>query len=252
MSKKRRWLAMLSIASLFIAVGGCSDDDDIIPRQEVSPDQAEALIEDAVPFMLEFGTDLADLVELIYLDKSGGSNKQATCEPIPGIDTEYFCTVATAGEVCTEDPVNSELVFDNCTETGSDPGMLDGTVGVKASTASFDLLFALDVDDGSMTGSVLIALGDPCVTVSYTNFEIEEGSVSNTLNGSNTICPESASGTISVTVNATGIQRFLMEISFDGGIPTILIVSPTTQMPLYTCTYNPLNETAQCFAYNDF
>ena len=250
MSKKRRWLAMLSIASLFIAVGGCSDDDDIIPNQQVSGDQAAALIEDAVPFILEFGNDIADLVELIYLDKSGGWNKQATCVPIPGVDTEFFCTDSADGQVCTEDEVNSELVFDNCTETGPEPGMLDGTVTVTAGTVDFDLLFALDVDDGSMTGTVQVTLGDPCATVSYTNFEIEEDGVSNTLNGTTTICPESASGTLSVTVSAPGIQRFLMEINFNTG--AIIIVSPTTQEPLYTCVYDPGNETAYCMPYGEF
>lgn len=250
MSKKRRWLAMLSIASLFIAVGGCSDDDDIIPNQQVSEDQAASLVGDAVPFILEFGADIADLLEMIYLDKSGGWNKQAMCVPIPGIDTEFFCTVPTAGEVCTEDEVNSELVFDNCTETGMDPGGLDGTVTVVAGGSSFDMLFDLDVDDGSITGAVLVLLDDPCATLTYTDFEIEEDGVSNTMSGTTTICPETANGTLSVTVNAPGIQRFLMEVNFNTGV--IIIVSPTTQEPLYSCFYDPFTESASCFPFGEF
>lgn len=251
MSKKRRWLAMLSIASLFIAVGGCSDDDDPIQAQQVSGDQAEALIEDALPFILEFGTDLADLLEAVYLDKAGDWNKQAECVPIPGIESEFFCTDPADGEICTTSATESDWVFDNCIETGFDPGTLDGMVAVTEVGNTFDLDFNLDVDDGSMIGLIEIVLGE-CVTVTYTNFEIEEGSVSNTINGSSTLCGESASGELDVTVNATGIQRFLMQISFNQGIPTILIVSPTTMTPLYSCTYNPLSETAQCFPFGEF
>jgi hypothetical protein len=247
MSKKRRWLAMLSIASLFIAVGGCSDDDDdVIQAQEVSANQAENLIEGAVPFILEFGTDLADLLEAVYAPKVGDWNKQAECVPIPGIEAEFFCTDPADGEVCSTSETESEWVFNNCVETGMDPGTLDGTVAVTASGNTYDLDFNLDVDGGSMTGLLQVLLGE-CVTVTYTGFEIEEDDVRNTIDGTTEVCPESYDGTIDVTVNATGIQRFLMEITFFNGVPTIVIVSPSTQMPLYTCTYNPLSETAQCF-----
>lgn len=251
MSKKRRWLAMLSIASLFIAVGGCSDDDDVIPNQQVSADQAANLIEGAVPFILEFGTDLAALLEAFYLDKAGDWNKQAECESIPGIETEFFCTVPADGEICTTSATESNWMFDNCVETGMDPGTLDGTVGVTKSGDTFDMDFNLVVDDGSMTGLVRVAPGE-CVTVTYTDFEIYEDGVRNTINGSNTVCSQSASGTLNVTVNATGIQRFLMEIAFLQAIPTITVIDPSTQTPLYSCTYNPLSENAQCFPYGDF
>jgi hypothetical protein len=240
---------MLSIASLCIAVGGCSSDDDGIQNQPVSGDQAAALIGDAVPFILEFGADIGDLLEAVYLAKGGGSNKQAGCVPIPGMEADYFCTDPADGQVCSDDEVNSEWVFDNCLETATDPGTLDGTVTVTASTSTYDLLFALDIDGGSITGLLQVILGE-CATLNYTNFEIEADGVSNTLNGTNTICPESASGALSVTVNAPGIQRFLMEINFSSG--TILIISPSTQEPLYTCVFDPGSQTAYCMPYGDF
>jgi len=248
MTGKSRWLAMLCIASLFIAVGGCSDDDDVIPNQQVSADQAAALIEDAVPFVLEFGSDIADLLEEV-LDKKSGNQTRQTCVPMPGIETEFLCTVPSAGEVCPVDETTVEWVFSNCTETGPDPSILDGTVTVTGSTFSFDLLFDLDVDDGSINGSMQVTLGE-CPTISYQGLEIEEDGVSNTLNGASTICPDSASGTVSVTTNAPGIQRFLMEINFNTG--AILVISPTTQEPLYSCFYNPDTLSAQCFPFGEF
>jgi len=252
MTKNSRWVAMLCIASLFIAVGGCSDDDDVIQRQQVSADQAAALIEDAVPFIVEFGSDIADLLEAVSSGKSGNMSRQVECVPIPGFDSEFFCTVPADGAVCPVDAMTTEWVFANCVETGFDPGTLDGTVTVTEAGNTFDLDFGLDVDGGSMTGLMQVVLGDPCVTVTYTGFEIADGGVSNTIDGTNTICPESVTGTLNVTVNATGIQRFLMEISFVQGIPTILVVDPSTSAPLYTCQYNPLSETAQCFPFEEF
>lgn len=252
MSKKPRWLAMLCIASFFIAVGGCSDDDDPILSQPVSADQAAALIEDAVPFILEFGTDIADLLEAVSVNKSGNLSRQIECTPIPGLEADFFCTDPAAGEICPVNGMTTEWVFTNCMETAPDPGMVDGTVTVTESGNVFDLDFDLDVDDGTINGLMVVELGDPCVTITYTDFDLNEGDVSNTLNGTNTICPESISGTLDVSVKATGIQRFLMEISFVQGIPTVLVVSPLTQEPLYTCTYNPLSETAQCFPFGDF
>jgi hypothetical protein len=251
MSKKRRWLAMLSIASLFIAVGGCSDDDDVIQNQPVSGDQAAALIEDAVPFILEFGADIADLIEAASNGKSGNMSRQVECIPMPGLEADYFCTDPADGEICPVSAMTTEWRFNNCVETGEDPGTLDGTVTVTESGNTFTLVFDLAVDDGSMTGTMDVELGDPCVTVTYTGFEFDEGSVSNTINGTNTICPESVSGSLDVTVNASGIQRFLMQISFSQGFATILIINPATQIPLYSCTFNPLSQTAECFSYGD-
>jgi hypothetical protein len=245
---------MLCIASLFVAVGGCSDDDDVIQSQQVTADQAAALIEDAVPFIVQFGSDIADLLEAIYAKKAAGAGNvaaQQTCTPIPGLEAEYFCTMPEDGEVCPVDANTAELVFSNCTETAADPGTLDGTVTITQDGSSFDLLFDLDVDGGRIDGPLQVTLGE-CVALTYTGFVIEEGSVENTLDGTNTICPDTVTGTLNVSVNATGIQRFLMEIAFVQGIPSILIVSPTTQEPLYSCTYNPLTETADCFPFGDF
>jgi hypothetical protein len=250
MTKKSRWPVMLCIASLFIAVGGCSDDDDVFQPKQVSADQAAALVEEAVPFILEFGSNIADLLEAVNSGKAADrSNKQA-CVPIPGLESDYFCTVPEDGAVCPVNETTTEWVFSNCLETGFDPGILDGTVTVTESGNSFDLLFALDVDSESMTGSIQVTLGESCVTVNYSDFELGTGGGSNTINGDNTLCDDdSVSGTLSVTVDASGIQRFLMEIDFTQGI---LIISPSTQEILYSCTYNPQSETAQCFPYGEF
>jgi hypothetical protein len=241
---------MLCVASLFIVVGGCSDDDgdNVIRTQQVTADQAEVLIEDAIPFILEFGTDIADLMEAIFAKNAAAAGDllaQQECAPIPGLEADYFCTDPGDGEVCPVDEAVTELVFTDCVETAPDPGMLDGKVTVTEAGSTLDLLFALDVDDGRIGGGLEITYGD-CVTLTYNSLVIEEGSVESTINGTNEICPVSNSGTLDVTVNATGIQSFLMEINFAGVIPTIAVISPSSGLPLFNCTYNPVTETAQC------
>ena len=250
MTRTSRWLAMLSIALLFIAVGGCSDDDEVIQTLPVSGDQAANLIVEVVPEIFGFGEVIADLLEAASAGKSGNMSRQPTCTPLPGLETDYFCTDPEDGEICPVDETTTEWVFNSCVQAeGDDPGTLDGTVTVTQSGNTFDLVFNLDVDGGPMTGDLTIVLGDPCVTATYTDFEFETDSASTTIDGSTTICPESASGNLDVVVNAPGIQRFLMQISFYEGVPTIVIVNPSTMLPLYTCTFIPLNQTAQCFTY---
>jgi hypothetical protein len=252
MTKKSRWLAMLCIASLFIAVGGCSDDDDPIQAQQVDQQQAEAVVGDALDFLLTFGVDIADLIEAANAGKAGDMSKQQMCAPIPGLESEFFCTVPTAGEVCPVDEMTTEWVFSNCLQAaGDDPDTLDGTVEVTETGNVFDLDFDLDIDGGSLIGLMQVTLGE-CVTITYNGLEIDEDGATFDLDGSVTLCGDTPSGTLTVTANATGFQRFIMQVSFPQGIPTVVIISATSQEPLFTCTYTPLTESAQCFPFGDF
>jgi hypothetical protein len=244
----QKCLAMLCVASLFIVCGGCSDDDDPVVRtQQVTADQAEVLIEDAIPFILEFGPDIADLMEAIFAKNAaaaGDLRAQQECTPIPGLEADFFCMDPGDGEICPVTEGVTELVFTDCVETVPDPGMLDGMVTVTEAGSTLDLLFALGVDDGSINGGLEITYGD-CLTLTYDSLVIEEGGVENTINGSTEICPVSNSGILDVTVNATGIASFLMELEFAGVIPTISVVTPSG-LPILNCTYNPVTERATC------
>jgi len=249
MSKKRRWLAMLSIASLFIAVGGCSDDDDPIQTQQVNQELAEEVAAGAMDFLLEFGSDIADLIEAANAPKAGNMGRQIECAPIPGLESDFFCTVPANGEICPVDETTTQWVFSNCMETGVEPGIVDGTVTVTESGNVYNLDFNLDVDDGTIDGSLQVELGDPCVSLTYTDLEFDEDGVSVTLNETITLCDSGPSGSVSATVSATGFQRFIMDLSFPQGIPTIVITSATTMEPLFSCTYNPITESASCFPW---
>jgi len=251
MTKSPRWLAMLCIASLLMAIGGCSDDDDPVQARQVNQQQAEAIVGDALAFLLEFGSDIADLIAAAGADRAGDVSKQLECVPIPGLEREYFCAIATDGEICPgTGPGNTVWNFNNCTDEGG--GLVDGTVDITESGNTFDLDFDLDVDGGSIIGIMQVVLGDPCVTITYSGLEIAEGDAAFTLDGSNTHCPDAVSGTLSATVSAAGFERFLMQISFVEGIPTVMIVSGTTQEPLFSCTYNPLTQTATCVPVEGF
>lgn len=254
MKRTPRWMAMLCIASLFIVAGGCSDDDDDpIQAQQVSQQAAESVVEDSLDFLLEFGSDIADLIEAAGAGKAGDISKQLECVPIPGLEREFFCDVPANGEICPgTGPGNTVWNFNNCTDPGG--GVVDGTVDVTEAGNTYDLDFDLDIldeDSGSIIGLMQVTLGDPCVTITYTALEIDEGDVSVTLDGFNDLCPTGPAGNLTATVSATGFQRFLMEISFPGEIPTVIIVSASTQEPLFSCTYNPLTETATCFPFGD-
>jgi hypothetical protein len=251
MTEKTRWLAMLCIASLFVAVGGCSDDDDPVQPRQVNQQQAESIVGDALGFLLEFGSDIADLIEAAGAGKAGDMSKQLECVPIPGLEREFFCDIATNGEICPgTSAMNTVWTFNNCTDESG--GLVDGTVDLTESGNTFDLVFDLDVDGGSIIGFMQVSLGDPCVTITYTGLEIAEDDVVFSLDGNNTLCPSGASGNLNATVDASGFERFLMQISFVEGIPTVTIVSATTQVPLFSCTYNPLTQTATCVPIEEF
>jgi len=252
MTKNSRWLAMLCIASLFIAVGGCSDDDDPIQKQQISLEQAELVIEDALPFLLEFGPNLADLIEAATSGKAGDMSKQPGCSPIPGGDTDFFCTTATAGVICPVDEVTVDWEFDMCT-IADDDGLLDGSVRVIESAGNtYELNFALDVDDGALNGSITVVLGE-CAALTYDNFMIDQGDLDTTVKGTNEICPDTYSANLDATVSAPGILSFLMQISTTQLVSTVTIVNGSTMEPLYVCTYvyNPGTGevTGSCFPY---
>ena len=111
--------------------------------------------------------------------------------------------------------------------------------------------FDLDVDGASRAGLLLIEMGEPCATLTYSAFVIDDGTVSTTIEGTNTVCPEGLSGTLDIAVNAAGIPRFLVEMVLFQGVPTILVLNPSTSNPLYSCSFNPVGETVECHSYGE-
>lgn len=252
MSKKRRWLAMLSIASLFIAVGGCSDDDDIIPDQQVNQAGAEAVVEEVLPEILTFGPGLVELVRAVIADKAGDMSRQPACDPIPGIDGGFFCADSADGVICPVDVDTTEWQFDNC-EIAGDEGTLDGTVTVDESGGNtYVFTFDLLADGDPLTGVIEVVLSE-CANLTYDTFVIEVDGTETTLNGTNDFCEASFGADIDATVSAPGIVTFLMDISTSQLVSTIVIVDGSTMMPLYLCTYvfNPATEevTGSCMPY---
>jgi hypothetical protein len=249
MTKKSKLLVMLCITPLLIVAGGCSSDDDPVQSalEEVNQEQAEAAIEEAVDFLVEVPSDIADLLEVISDGKAGDMSKQVECGPIPGLLREFFCDDPAGGEIC---PGASELEtvwnFDNCGDEGG--GLIDGTVRVTEAGNTFDLVFDLDADGSRIKGLMHVELGQACVTFTLTDLEIGD-SLSITFDGSKTLCvPGGLSGDITAEVNSTFMRRFGMEVAFveDQLLPVVIIFDLSTQEPLFTCTYSILAETAQC------
>jgi hypothetical protein len=92
-------------------------------------------------------------------------------------------------------------------------------------------------------------MGEPCATLTYSEFVINEDDVSTKVDGTNTACPEGLSGTLDVAINATGIPGFLIELVLFQGVPTILVLNPSTSTPTYSCTFDPFGETVECHSY---
>lgn len=251
MTTTSRGLAILCIVSQFVVVVGCGGSDEVIQSRQVSVEEAAAAIAEAIPLVFEFGPDMADLLEVVSAGKSGDPGRRVACRPIPGLESDFFCTDPTGGEICPINGMISQWLFSNCTQTGTEPGFLDGRVTVTESGNAFELDFDLDVDGASLSGLLLVERGEPCVTIAYSGFGANEGDTSTTVDGTNTICPEGLSGTVNVSIDAMGIPKFLSEIVLFQGIPTIVVLDPSTSTPLYSCTYNPLGETVQCFSYGE-
>jgi len=54
MTRRSNWLTLLGVLSLFLIVGGCSDDDDNpVQLPAIDEDQAESAVEEAVGFLVE-------------------------------------------------------------------------------------------------------------------------------------------------------------------------------------------------------
>jgi hypothetical protein len=247
--KSKKLLVMLCITPLFIVAGGCSSDDDPIQPVvgQVNQEQAEAAIKEAADFLVEFPSDIADLLEAIEDGKAGNMSRQAECSPLPGLLRDVFCDDPADGEICPG-ANESETVwnFDSC--TGEDGGLFDGTVRVTEAGNTFDLEFDLDADGSRVTGVMQTVLGQACVSFTMTGLEIGNN-LSITFNGSKTLCLIGGlSGDITAEVNSTVTRRFRMEIAFveDHLLPVVIILDASTLEPLFNCAYSIAARTAEC------
>jgi len=237
-------IACLLVASLFAAA--CNDDDDEMNVQQVSEEQAEAVLGAVIPDVLEFSLGVMQIVQASAPAAAsvGASIQGSACQPIPGFETEFLCSDPPSGVICPTGTGTSEWQFTSCTVEG-DTTMIDGTVMV-AGVGPYDLTFDLTIDGQDITGDMSIAFGT-CNNATYDNLVLADSGVSASLTGMFNDCGD---GSINATIQATGFQTFLAQIVVNDGFALITVTDAQTQEPLYTCTWSPIvPDTADCVSY---
>jgi hypothetical protein len=250
MHSKWKLVALLSLAVLLVGATACDDDDDDMETQQVSSDQAELLIAQVLPDTLELSLGVLQVLQSIQPPPPAPSKSAAgqACPPIPGFDTTYLCTNPNTGLICDINATTSELQFNMCDADGTS---LDGVVTVVGPDGGpYDLDFELTANGQSVSGAMNVAFGATCDSLSYDSLTLSESGITSTLVGDLESCSGVPDGDLNVTVNASGFQPFVADVSFTGGFATIVVVDGATQAPLYLCTWSPLSpDTADCQPY---
>ena len=246
MNPKWKRVALLGMAVLLVCTTACDDDDDM-ETEQVSADQAELVIAQVLPDSLGFSLGVVQVLEATQPPAAAKSAAGEACPPIPGFDTTYLCATPTNGVICSINATTDEWQFDMCDADGTS---LDGTVTVVGPDGGpYDLDFSLTVDGQSVTGNMGVEFGT-CDALSYDGLTLSESGIISTLTGDLQACSGVPDGDLTVTVNASGFQPFVADVSFTGGLATIVVIDSQTQSALYLCTWSPLApDTANCQPY---
>ena len=246
MNSRRKLVALLCTTVLLVSVTACDDDDDM-ETQQVSSDQAELVIADLLPSALGFSLGVLQVLQSTQTTAASKSAAGEVCPPIPGVETESLCADPNSGVICSINATTSEWRFDMCDADGTP---LDGLVTVVGPGGGpYDLDFDLTIDGRSVTGNMGITFGT-CDALSYDSVTLGQSGITSTLVGDLQLCEGVPDGDFTATVNASGFQPFVADVSFTGGFATIVVVDGETQTPLYLCTWSPLTpDTAVCEDY---
>ena len=246
MNPRRKLVALLCMTVLLVCVTACDDDDDM-ETQQISSDQAALVIASVLPDTLGFSLGVLQLLQATQPPAASKAAAGEVCPPIPGIGTDSLCADPNTGVICSINATTSEWRFAMCDADGTP---LDGLVTVVGPEGGpYDLDFDLTVAGQSVTGDMGIAFGT-CDSLSYDSLSLSQSGVSSTLVGDLQICEGVPDGDFTATVNASGFQPFVADVSFTGGFATIVVIDGQTQAPLYLCTWSPLSpDTAECQDY---
>jgi hypothetical protein len=255
MKRKSKLWVVVCVCSLLLFAGSCDDDDDVMADQQVSSSQAEGILADVVPAIIDFSLSVVALVQASAPAPPPVADKAvqgAVCSPIPGVETDYLCMEPNDGVICPVNATTSEWQFTDCL---ADDTTVDGTVTVVG-TGPFLLTFDLTLDGSeTVTGDMTITFGTTCDTVVYDHLVLAESGVSSNLVGTLQGCSGVPAGQIDATINAPGLRTFVAEISIDKGV-TIVVLDGQNLDPLYLCTcivdpFDPDLTACSCAPYSN-
>jgi hypothetical protein len=251
--KWSRCVATICLLSMVGLLAGCSDDDDdSLSGGTVSASQAGQILSIAIPGVFDFTNAIAQLLSALNTPAALSSDTEGlACTSIPGLGTEFLCTVPSAGQACevTSPVPGVDWQFSNCVIAGSGE-TLDGTVFVAPSGATSAVLdFDISLDGDSVAGQATIDWSG-CADALYSGLTVTIDGVASTLDGPVEICSASdASGSFTMSVSSPPFEPFLATVSVNGSAISAGVDDDGVPPPLYTCngTYAGESTDVTCF-----